>query len=177
MTTALPPVQPDTVDAMLETLKYLLGDEKQREQGMQARGATLFGLVGILIAAATALVKPTTHALPAGAPRAVAAALLAAFALLLLASISLLFSIVLRPGRQVTLGAAWVQDLEKHESVAKAKVMIQGETLRGLIAMLGTDRLRNDLHAKRLWLAHLLLLLGLFDLATLGFIVGGYALT
>jgi len=158
-----------TVDALLETVRYLLAEENSRDQSFNTRGVGLAGFVGIVVSLSTTLGHDALAA-DWGAPwKGIAVGLFAGALTSLVGSVVVVVMGVLRPRETASLGIAEVEKYPLPEYIYAPKVMNQGSIMRGLIDALVIERSRAGSKATGLHWGYRLLLVGLICISILGF--------
>jgi hypothetical protein len=158
-TSELPPEA--TVDALVETVRDLLGSEEARATGLNTRGSGLAGFVGLIVSITVGFGQRALAVKVADAWKITAAALFVLALVILVATVAATVLRVLLPQSYRSIATAEVRRYATRALVSQPKVMVQGRVLRGLIEALATERLRND--AKAIWLrrSYIALVVGL----------------
>lgn len=161
-----------TVDALLETVRYLLAEENSRDQSFNTRGVGLAGFVGVVVSLSTTLGHDALAA-NWGAPwKGIGIGLFAGALASLVGSVVVVVIRVLRPRESASLGIAEVEKYPLPEYIYRPKVMNQGSVMRGLIDALVIERSRASTKAAGLYWGYRLLLVGLVCISILGFLLG-----
>ena len=159
------------VDALLDTVRWLLAEEDQRDQSFNTRGVGLAGFVGIVISVSLALAHNALATDWAAPWKGISVTLFGVALACFLTSVTVVIIGVLRPRESASLGMDDVQKFPLPEWVYKPKVISQGTIMRGLIEALLVQRGRAENKATWLHRGYWSLLAGLAALSTLGFIV------
>jgi hypothetical protein len=165
-----PPIQADTVDALLETVRGLLSYEDARSSDLTDRATALIGFIGIMLSVAgafsvsgsfNAALNPVRHS----ALGIVAIILLiAAFTALIIATVLLVLGVLDRSPAQ-RFSAAEVRAFPTNIRIRSEKVAIQGRTLNGLTESLLGERARNEEKSKAIKSAYRFTLGGMLAIA------------
>ncbi len=169
-------VIPETVEALLATVRDLLQTEDSREQSLLGRGLGLAGFAGLLLslagAASTAVFSTHLERHWQWAAFTLVAVALACLAI----TVGLTIRRVLRPRESVGIAMAEVEDYPTYAFVTQQPEAIQGRTMRGLIQVLAKERTRNSDRAEALRHAYDFFAAAMLALAALGGILGAHAL-
>jgi hypothetical protein len=161
---AVPPPNPDTVEAIVETVVRLRDDEESREQSLTGRASGLTGFVGIILSVLGIAGKDAMVGLPAGAKVVALILLLVALGALVTAIFLVVFRVLI-PRPYMNIGVDEIRHYPEESFVSQERMQFQGRTMRGMIAALLVERGRNDRKAKALRPAYALVAVGLFAVA------------
>jgi hypothetical protein len=167
-------IRPDTVDALLATVRDLLQAEDSRSNSLTTRGTSVAGFVGILVSVATAFAKTLASDSPSFSGRERDWALwllIGGLVLLSVAGLVVVLGVVLPAGRWA-IATPEVQQFDQPEYVFEEALLVKGRVLRGLIETLVSERKRNERKATALKVALLLLVAGVMSLAGEASIIG-----
>ena len=169
-------IKPDTVDALVETVRQFLQAEDTREQSFNTRAGGLAAFVGIIVSVTTAAGKLALDEQPSPCATTFAAIAFAVAMIALLVTLVLAVVKVLIPQESAAISMETIERYPNWEYIAKDKAMVQGEILHGLIAALAKDRQRNSSKATWLRRAYIALLVGVVALIAFGAILAVDAL-
>ena len=166
----------ETVEALVESVREMIKAEDVREQGFNVRAGGLAGFLGLTVSAAIAVAKVGLDTPLSCVATAFAAISLAVAFGALLTSLALAVVKVLLPQESAAIAMSTIEKYPTWEYISQPRVMVQGETLHGLIGALAKDRERNS--AKATWLrrAYVALLVGIASLIVFAGILGIEAL-
>lgn len=165
---AAPVIVPETVDALLETVRDLLGAERDRGNSLNSRGAGIAGFVGVILAVGGSVAQQRSFTGRAGVATLVL--FIAALSALTL-GLAIVVRRVLLPSPADEIAIAEVRRYQLPSSISQPKVMAQGSVLRGLTKTLERERTRNAYKAEGLKLGMVVITLGLFCIAAAASIV------
>lgn len=166
----------ETVEALVENVREMINAEDGREQGFNVRAGGLAGFLGLTVSAAIAVAKVGLDT-PLSSEATVFAGISLAVAFgALLTSLAFAVVKVLLPQESAAIAMSTIEKYPNLEYVSQPRVMVQGETLRGLIGALAKDRERNSSKATWLRRAYIALLVGIVALIVFAAILGIEAL-
>jgi hypothetical protein len=169
-------IDPDTVEALVDTVRNLLRDEDNREQGFNARAVGISGFSGLILSLAGPASAASTGTRALGVQWKYAVlALLGLSLLALLGTVATSVVGVLIPKEYATIAMSEVARYPLPEFVRRRRVMVQGSTLRGLVDALASERKKNSAKSRALGWAYRQLLAGLLGVTTLAVILGLHA--
>lgn len=168
-------IEPDTVEALVDTVRALLGDEDAREQSFTARAVGLSGFSGLILSLAgpVSAASTNTSTLNPYWKVGVLALLGVSLAALLLTVITAITG-VLRPKEFATIAVSEIVRYPLPEFVEQPRVMVQGRILRGLVDALASERDKNADKARALGRSYWWLLVGLVGVTLLAVILGAH---
>jgi high-affinity Fe2+/Pb2+ permease len=163
--------RPETVEALLESVRDFLQTEDTREQSVNTRagGVVVFG--GVILSLLASLGRDVLAIdLPDGLDETSLGCFVLAVASLL-TSISMTLFGVLFPQQSASIAMEEIEQYGDLETLAQERIQVQGETLEGLIRVLAIDR--DRISSKTRWLRHAYsaLVVGLFAAGVLGVIL------
>jgi hypothetical protein len=171
-----PDIDKETVEALVENVREMIKSEDGREQGFNVRAGGLAGFLGLTVSAAIAVARIGLDR-PLSCVATVFAAITLAVAFgALLTSLALAVVKVLLPQESAAIAMSTIEKYPNWEYISQPRVMVQGETLHGLIGALAKDRERNSSKATWLRRAYIALLVGVASLTVFAAILGIEAL-
>lgn len=160
-----------TVEELLNAVRELLKDESDRAASFIARATGLTGFVGILLSVAAAAVAAVGTEAGVGLHEwvriSVGVLIALAFASLVLAVIAAVAKVLL-PSQGFTFKTSEVQAYPTWKFISRDRVSIQGHLMKGYVAALVRDRVRNEEKAKWLSRSYKLVCFGLVLVAIAG---------
>jgi len=164
-------LRPDTVEALLETVRDFLRAEDDRGQGLITRGSGVATFAGLIVSVLGVLGRQILdQPVDSTAKEAAALAFISAFTLLILTVAIALWGL-LWPRSYDTISMEEIERYPYPEFVFADRVMVQGRTMRGLIEGLASERKRNARKAFWLKWAYSTLSLGLVSVAVAALIL------
>jgi hypothetical protein len=150
---------PATVEVLLDTTWRLIDAERLRRDGIDRKATSLATFASLVLSLTATL---GARFLEIDAVWAVAVYLTSLGALAMAVAIAIF---ALLPRERMMLGIAYVQRFPMRSEIVKAPVVVQGETMRGLIETLAADRSLNQRIARWVFRAFVLLFVGLLLVA------------
>lgn len=163
-----PSPNPETVEALLDTTWRVAEAENARTEGLD-RKATSIATFASLVATLTA----TLGGRFLSAYDEWWAFAIYVVGILLLASSVVVAVRVLIPKEHLTLGMEYLRRFPTWSELLKSPEVVRGETMKGLVVALGTERSINVRKARRVRRALQLLLAGLGAIVLEALILGG----
>lgn len=161
-----------TVETLLEDVREQLKAEDAREQSINARASGLAGFVGIIVAITTGLGKLALDSDPSCLAAVLAGVMFGITMLALLVALGIAVVAVLIPQEASAISIKRIESYATWAYISKARVMVQGEIMRGWIQALAQDRQRNSSKARWLRRAYVSFLVGAVGLVLLAIILG-----
>lgn len=169
-------IDAETVETLVENVRDMIKAEDAREQGFNVRAGGLAGFLGLTVSAAVAVAKVGLDEPLSGVATVCAAISLTVAFAALLTSLAVAVVKILLPQESAAIAMSTIEKYPTWEYISRSKVMVQGETLHGLIGALAKDRERNSSKATWLRWAYVALLVGVVFLLVFACILGIEAL-
>jgi cytochrome bd-type quinol oxidase subunit 2 len=146
-----PPDQEETVGALLELVRDEQEEERADAQAYGQRAGVMLGFCGVIVGLLATQAREIMSRTPelSELERWIAVTSLAA-GVVLIGAAALMSLFVLAPKRATRLTIGELEKFPSHERVNEPKVLAQGRAMRGLVAVIKSDRLAN--RVRRIWL-------------------------
>jgi hypothetical protein len=162
--------KPETVEALLDSVRELLGSEEGRETSLNDRSGSLVVFAGVILTLVGALGREVLASDLSGKWDGISIGLFGLAEVALLASVACVLFGVLLPQTAATISMAEVVSYGTRRVLSSARVEVQGSTLLGLINLLAIDRSRVSKKTSWLQRGYVALAIGLTAAGLLGFL-------